>query len=72
MPIELELEKMTLAEKLHAMEVRWADLSQREENVRVPQWHKDVLDERERQIRDGKTHFMDWQAAKKLIAERIQ
>ena len=46
----LQIDQMTLEEKLRAMEALWDDLCQREEDVPVPQWHKDLLDERERLI----------------------
>lgn len=48
---------MTLEEKLRAMEALWDDLCQREEDVPVPQWHKDLLDERERLIEQGTAQF---------------
>ena len=52
------------------MEALWDDLCRREEAVPVPQWHKDLLDERERLVREGKARFIDWETAKKRIAER--
>ena len=61
---------MTLAEKLRAMEALWADLCRRESDVTVPQWHKDLLDERARLIEQGKAVFLDWETAKRRIAER--
>ena len=62
---------MTLEEKLRAMEALWYDLCRREEAVPVPQWHKDLLDERERLVEQGNARFIDWEAAKKRISERI-
>jgi len=70
MPIELQIAEMTLAEKLRAMEALWDDLCRREEDVPVPQWHKDLLDERERLVQEGKAQFVDWETAKKRIADR--
>jgi hypothetical protein len=61
---------MTLEEKLRAMEALWEDLCRREGDVPVPQWHKDLLDERERLVREGKAQFIDWETAKKRIAEQ--
>ena len=66
----LPLDQMTLEEKLRAMEALWDDLCRREESVPVPQWQKDLLDERERLVEQGKARFMDWEAAKKRISER--
>lgn len=70
MPLALQLDRMTLEEKLRAMEALWDDLCRREEDVPVPQWHKDLLDERERLVREGKAQFIDWETAKKRIAEQ--
>ena len=72
MTVELPLHQMTVAEKLHALEVLWSDLSRDEQNIPVPQWHKDLLDERERLVRAGKAHFENWETAKTRIAERAR
>ena len=66
----LEIEQMTLEEKLRAMEALWDDLCRREEAVPVPQWHRDLLDEHQRLIGEGKARFIDWETAKKHISER--
>ena len=66
--IELEIGKMTLEEKLRAMETLWDELCRRDEDVPVPQWHKDLLNERERLIEQGKARFIDWETAKKRIS----
>lgn len=65
----LQIGQMTLAEKLGAMEALWNDLCRQEEQIPVPQWHQDLLDERERSIERGKATFVDWATAKRLIAE---
>jgi hypothetical protein len=69
MDIALPLDQMTVQEKLRAMEALWEDLCQRDA-VPVPQWHKDILDERRRLIEEGKAQFIDWEIAKKQILER--
>ncbi len=66
----LQLDQMTLEEKLRAMEKLWEDLC-RQDAVLVPQWHKDLLDKRERLIEEGQAEFTDWETAKKRITERI-
>jgi hypothetical protein len=65
----LDIDQMTLEEKLRAMEALWDDLC-RKDAVPVPQWHKDILDERERQVEEGKAEFSDWDIAKRRINER--
>ena len=70
MSYALQLDQMTRQEKLEAMEALWDDLC-RHAAVPVPQWHKDILDERQRLIDDGKAEFIDWETAKRQIRERI-
>ncbi len=67
----LPLEKMTVTEKLQAMEELWSDLCCNQEQIPVPQWHKNILDRREELIKQGKATFVDWETAKKRIATRI-
>ena len=66
-----QIEKMSLEDKLRAMEALWDDLCKREEDVPVPQWHKDLLDERERLIEQGKAGFLDWETARHTISKAI-
>jgi hypothetical protein len=66
MAIELQLDSMTIEQKLRAMEAIWEDLCRRDA-VPVPQWHKDVLDERQRRIDAGESEFLDWETVKKEL-----
>jgi len=72
MSISLQIDHMTLADKLRAMEALWEDLCRNEESVPVPQWHRDVLDERERLVKSGKARFVDWETAKKELRDRMK
>lgn len=63
MSIDIPLEKMTLADKLEAMELLWADISKQPADLPSPEWHKDVLDERRRLVAAGKLKFIDWDTA---------
>ncbi len=72
MATALPIDHMTVQEKLQAMEALWESLRQRESDVPVQQWHKDLLDARERDIRDGKAKFLDWDIAKKQIVDEIR
>ncbi|MBI2432916.1 MAG: addiction module protein [Candidatus Hydrogenedentes bacterium] len=47
MELAIPLEKMTVAEKLRALELIWDDLQRRSEDVPSPAWHEDVLKSRE-------------------------
>ena len=48
MKLELPLKEMRVAEKLEAMETLWADLSRNAPEWVAPEWHAQVLEERER------------------------
>ena len=61
------LHQSPLKEKLFVMEALWDDLSQTETALPVPQWHQEILDERESQIATGAAKFIDWETAKQEI-----
>jgi hypothetical protein len=60
---------LPLNEKIALMETLWAEISRIDEDVEVPEWHKEVLDERERRIRSGEAKFIPWEDAKRQIDE---
>jgi len=65
----LRLDKMTIADKLLAMESLWDDLCRRAEDISSPTWHHDVLVERERGVLAGEANFCEWETAKTKIRE---
>jgi hypothetical protein len=67
----LPLDRMSKADKLRAMEELWADLSRDEVQIESPAWHGDVLHDREAAIKSGKESFMDWEAAKKQLRDKL-
>ena len=71
MPIDLPLDGMTLADKLEAMEVLWADISKQPTDLPSPAWHRDVLQERRQLVEEGKLRFLDWDAAIAELREEI-
>ena len=71
MEVVLPLDQMTTAEKLRAMETLWADLSRNADRLESPEWHADVLRERDQRIADGKENFVDWDEAKRQLRERL-
>ncbi len=68
MATPLEIDKMSIEEKLQTMEDLWDDLCQHEEEaLPVHAWQKEILDERERLVEKGEAKFVDWGEAKKRI-----
>lgn len=72
MSFDLPLHRMTTEEKLSALEAIWQDLSRTPESIQSPQWHAEVMREREALIRDGQSRFVDWEEAKKNISDKLK
>jgi hypothetical protein len=66
----LQLDMMSTAEKLRAMEAIWEDLSRNEAGVKSPNWHETILKEREARFKSGKESPVDWETAKKRLRNR--
>jgi Putative addiction module component len=63
MSIQLPLDQMSLADKLEAIEILWADTSKTPSELPLPAWHKSVLEDRRRLVADGSLNFLDWDMA---------
>jgi len=64
-----EIRSMPLRDKLQLIETLWDDIARREDELEVPQWQKDLLDEHERSVESGDARFLDWDEAKQQIAK---
>ena len=71
MKLELPLAQMSVAEKLEAMEALWADLSRQAPEDAVPEWHAEVLRERERRLAAGAEKVLDWEEAKRRLRQEL-
>ena len=69
MELALPLDQMTTAEKLRALEEIWENLCRTPNEVPSPSWHADVLQEREKQVQQGSSRFVDWPEAKQRIRD---
>lgn len=68
----LDIGKLTRTEKLRAMEELWKDLSRPEDEYKSPEWHGDVLREREEAVQTGTDEFVSWEDAKRILRERTK
>ncbi len=71
MSISLPLEKMSVEEKLQAMESIWDDLCDRADSLASPAWHGEVLAERESALKGADDEFIDWEKAKQNIKKQL-
>ncbi len=67
----LPLDRMTIAEKLQALESIWDDLCQTPDNVSSPAWHGEILRRRDQRVTDGSAQFTDWSQAKREIRDAV-
>jgi hypothetical protein len=72
MATTVDLREMTTPDKLRLMEALWQNLSTTAEEIVSPQWHGEVLAERDRLIESGEETFIDWETAKKQLREELQ
>ena len=69
--VNVPLSKLTFSQKLDLMETLWADLTRNEKRFKSPEWHEDVLRDREKALMSGKTTTTDWEVAKKRIQKKL-
>lgn len=67
MDVALPLDKMSVEEKLRALELLWEDLSRTPAALLSPQWHKDVLNARDQRVREGREKFIPWDEARRSL-----
>ena len=72
MATTVDLRETTTPDKLRLMEALWQNLSTTSSAVVPPEWHGDVLAERDRLIESGEETFIDWETAKKQLREELQ
>ena len=63
---------MSVPDKLRLMEDLWRDLSQNEQAITSPEWHGDILSERERKLASGEDTLVDWETAKRQLRAKLQ
>lgn len=63
----LELQKMSLSDKFMTIEQIWDDISHTASAFASPDWHKKILQERDKNIESGEDKLMDWGIAKEQL-----
>ncbi|MCX5759197.1 MAG: addiction module protein [Candidatus Hydrogenedentes bacterium] len=67
MAINLPVDEMTVEEKLAAMELLWESLSRKPEDIPSPDWHGEILLEREKRAAEGKAKFSPFEEVKERL-----
>ena len=66
-----EIRELPLHDKLRMMEALWDGIAPLEDELDVPDWHKEILDQRDRMVAEGKATFIDWDVAKQQIRDSV-
>ncbi len=69
---QTEIRQLPLPEKLALLEAVWSELASDPDTVEVPDWHKDILDERQRLLEQGSAQVLDWELAKEQINRMVR
>lgn len=68
----LPLKEMTMEDKISTMEVLWDDICRNSPDYASPDWHGDILKEREKNLQSGKDKFEDWEDVKREIWDSVK
>ena len=63
------LGQMTVVQKLQLMEAIWDDLCRQAQDLPSPDWHGQVLEDRQKRASQGTAAFSDWNQAKRRIRD---
>jgi putative addiction module component (TIGR02574 family) len=60
----IEIKKMSMIERLQTMEALWDSFLDEESEIESPEWHRDIIEERKRKIKNGKAEFFSLEELK--------
>jgi len=63
----ISLENLSLADKIRLIERLWDDVCRVSGDVRSPEWHQAVLEERTKRLADGTATVSSWAEAKERL-----
>lgn len=72
MALAIPLDQMTANEKLQLLEELWADLAKQPEEIPSPDWHGEILRQREQRIASGSACFYDIADAKQAVRDHLK
>ena len=62
-----DIEKMSVSDRLETIEKIWESIAS-SENIESPDWHRKILNSREKKVSSGKTNFLELDE----VRERLQ
>ena len=64
MAVDLQLDGLTVAQKVQLLEGVREEFGHRSGNVHSPEWHAAILEQRKRKLQDGTMPVSSWSEAK--------
>ena len=68
----IDIKHLSRDEKLRVMEAIWEDLSNEDEQIESPDWHKKALQDTEKNFFSGQEEVFDWKEAKNKLRKRFE
>ena len=62
----IDLDKISIKEKIELIDTLWLSVLSEEEKIESPEWHKDILEQRMQKIKDGTAEFILIEDLKKV------
>jgi hypothetical protein len=72
MKVAVDLKAMSVPEKMELLQAVWDDLLQAESELQSPDWHGEVLRERDERVNSGQEKFIDWEDAKAELKRELK
>ena len=63
----VEIEKMTIHERLQTMELIWDSITHSREEIELPAWHSEILNDRRKIIESGKAEWLTMDELRKEL-----
>lgn len=69
MSLNIQLDSMSVVEKVQLLESVWQSLCACPGGVQSPEWHREMLEERRRRLEDGRATISAWADAKARLMQ---
>jgi putative addiction module component (TIGR02574 family) len=69
--VDLSLSDYSYEQKLDLLETLWDDLARNDIVLKSPDWHQEILKDREQALSSGRVKISDWEEAKERIRRNV-
>ncbi len=69
--VDLPLSDYSYEQKLDLLQILWDDLTRNETVLKSPDWHEEILKDRDQAVSSGTVKVSDWEEAKERIRRNV-